>query len=242
MASGGGSGVQSGGQPAEQVVCTPAFVFPATTAFPGFDPRQHIANFIHHVPQQPTANDMLHTSSGSKHSSSQSQHSQHTNVKIKQQRSPVTQSQTGPHLLTTAIAFPGNPLQHNTQSQQHLQPQQQQQHAILIPATAASSQVRNVSSVSFSNSTTATVWPCPACKIPYKSASELQAHLSNHTKQEKSVPCNQCGKLFASAERVRIHVRVAHGEKSCSCEICGSGFSYRCKLLDHMRTHTGTHR
>ena len=150
----------------------------------GFDPRQHIANFIHHVPQQqPSANDMLHNSSATKaHSQSQqSQHTQHSNTKIKQQRSSQncnqSQPQTGTHLLTTAIAFPGNPLQHNSQSQQHLQPQQQQQHAILIPATAsAASQVRNVSSVCFSNST-ATVWPCPACKIPYKSASELQAHL-----------------------------------------------------------------
>ena len=180
---------------------------------------------------------MLHNTSATKsHSQSQqSQHSQHSTSKIKQQRNSqnCNQTQTGTHLLTTAIAFPGNPLQHNSQTQQHLQPQQQQ-HAILIPATAsAASQVRNVSSVSFNN-TTITVWPCPACKIPYKSASELQAHLryyslyvmsehlinikyivSNHTKQEKSVPCNQCGKLFASAERVRIHVRVAHGEKSC---------------------------
>lgn len=83
-------------------------------------------------------------------------------------------------------------------------------------------------------------WPCPACKtLSFKSASELQAHLSAHTKAEKSVPCNTCGKLFTSQERVRIHIRVAHGEKSCACEICGSGFSYRCKLLDHMRTHTG---
>ncbi|RWS08137.1 Zinc finger protein 214-like protein [Dinothrombium tinctorium] len=83
------------------------------------------------------------------------------------------------------------------------------------------------------------LWPCPACKTPCKSASELQAHLGQHTKTEKTVPCQQCGKLFANAERVRIHIRVAHGEKSCACEICGSGFSYRCKLLDHMRTHTG---
>ncbi|XP_054165462.1 zinc finger protein 436-like [Oppia nitens] len=246
MAS-GGTASQTSGQHTEQVVCTPTFVFPAATAFPGFDPRQHIANFIHHVPQQQSANDMLHTSSATKphsQSSQQSQHSQHTTKAVKQsQRTSQSltqqQAQTGPHLLTTAIAFPGNPLQHNTQQQQHLQPQQQQ-HAILIPATAGTtSQVRNVNTVSFTNNTTTTVWPCPACKIPYKSASELQAHLSNHTKQEKSVPCNQCGKLFASAERVRIHVRVAHGEKSCSCEICGSGFSYRCKLLDHMRTHTG---
>lgn len=53
------------------------------------------------------------------------------------------------------------------------------------------------------------------------------------------MPCQECGKLFASAERVRVHVRVAHGEKTCACDICGCGFSYRCKLMNHMRTHTG---
>ncbi|XP_076358251.1 uncharacterized protein LOC143250932 isoform X2 [Tachypleus tridentatus] len=83
------------------------------------------------------------------------------------------------------------------------------------------------------------LWPCPACKVPFKTAYELQAHLSHHTKGERTVPCEVCGKLFVSAERVRVHMRSAHGEKSCSCEICGSGFSYRCKLMDHMRTHTG---
>ncbi|KAI7697838.1 Gastrula zinc finger protein XlCGF26.1 [Sarcoptes scabiei] len=136
-------------------------------------------------------------------------------------------------------------------------------------------------------------WPCPACKIAFRSANELQTHLSAHfvpshpqphqqhqtkqqnnqstsslassntlsnttfnlntnsktsaakndqsvhMKKDKSVPCQECGKLFANAERVRVHVKVAHGEKTCSCTICGCGFSYRCKLLNHMRTHTG---
>jgi hypothetical protein len=135
--------------------------------------------------QQQQQNEMLHNSNTKPHSQQQ-QHSQHTTTtKIKQQRNAAScnqPQQTGPHLLTTAIAFPGNPLQQHTQPQQHLQPQPQQQHsahtAILIPATAAAtSQVRNVSSVSFNNNTSASVWPCPACKIPFKSASELQAHL-----------------------------------------------------------------
>ena len=104
--------------------------------------------------------------------------------------------------------------------------------------TSHGNSVDSLSSNHHHSNTNAT-WPCPACKITFKSASELQSHLNAHTKAEKSVPCQQCGKLFASAERVRIHIRVAHGEKSCACEICGSGFSYRCKLMDHMRTHTG---
>ncbi|XP_029838561.1 zinc finger protein 239 isoform X2 [Ixodes scapularis] len=86
------------------------------------------------------------------------------------------------------------------------------------------------------------LWPCPSCKVPFKAASELQQHLGQHARSERAagaVPCEVCGKLFASAERVRAHVRASHGEKACACDICGSGFSYRCKLLDHMRTHTG---
>jgi hypothetical protein len=249
MASSATVGQTSAPQQPEQVVCTPAFVFPAAAAFPGLDPRQHIANFIHHTQQpQLQQNEVLLHNNVKQHlqAQQQAQH-QHTTTKVKQQRSSTScnQQQVAPHQLTTAIAFPGNLLQQHTQAvqQQHLQqqpnPQQHSHAAILIPATAATSQVRNATSINFNNNASANVWPCPACKIPFKSASELQAHLSQHTKQEKSVPCNQCGKLFASAERVRIHVRVAHGEKSCSCEICGSGFSYRCKLLDHMRTHTG---
>ncbi|KPL94042.1 hypothetical protein QR98_0001050 [Sarcoptes scabiei] len=108
-------------------------------------------------------------------------------------------------------------------------------------------------------------WPCPACKIAFRSANELQTHLSSahfvpshpqphqqhqtkqqnnqstsslassntlsnttfnlntnsktsaakndqsvHMKKDKSVPCQECGKLFANAERVRVHVKVAH--------------------------------
>ncbi|XP_074602508.1 uncharacterized protein LOC141856146 [Brevipalpus obovatus] len=154
---------------------------------------------------------------------------------------------TSPHILSSAInAFitgtpskpEGNPFPGNSSLNQTHHKNLQGQHpaTIIIPASpATTAQVRNTHTVQYKSVT----WTCPQCQIPFKTASELQGHLSAHTKQEKSVPCQQCGKLFASAERVRIHIRAAHGEKSCACEICGSGFSYRCKLLDHMRTHTG---
>lgn len=100
----------------------------------------------------------------------------------------------------------------NQTLQKHIPTPHTQQHqtaAIIIPATATTNvQVRNPNANLLNYSAKATIsWTCPQCQIPFKTASELQTHLSAHTKQEKSVPCTQCGKLFASAERVRIHTR-----------------------------------
>ena len=154
----------------------------------GFDPRHHL-NFPilnHAQPQQQNdANAMLHSSNAKQHSQQQQQH--HSTTKIKQQRGSANscnqqqqQQQNAPHLLTTTIAFPGNPLQQHVQQQQHLQQQpNQQQHTILIPTAATASQVRNVSNAvaTFNNAGLINSWPCPACKVGFKSASELQAHL-----------------------------------------------------------------
>ncbi|KAI7697836.1 Putative zinc finger protein [Sarcoptes scabiei] len=82
-------------------------------------------------------------------------------------------------------------------------------------------------------------WPCPACKIAFRSANELQTHLSVHMKKDKSVPCQECGKLFANAERVRVHVKVAHGDKPFTCEVCGRSFSQKNHLKRHHMIHTG---
>lgn len=69
--------------------------------------------------------------------------------------------------------------------------------------------------------------------------SKSHGRSSSSSGNEKTVPCTECGKMFSSIQRVRIHCKNTHGEKPCSCEICGNEFSYRCKLVNHMRIHTG---
>lgn len=111
---------------------------------------------------------------------------------------------------------------------------------IMIPANSAQLKASNQL-----NNQGELVWTCPSCKSPCKTATELQSHLNVHIQAaakanaEKTVPCSVCGKLFSSQERVKIHIKVAHGSKSSQCTVCGSAFAYRCKLADHMRTHTG---
>lgn len=40
----------------------------------------------------------------------------------------------------------------------------------------------------------------------------------------RNIPCEVCGKLFATQDRMKAHMRSAHqADKNCSCSICGSG-------------------
>lgn len=40
----------------------------------------------------------------------------------------------------------------------------------------------------------------------------------------RNIPCDVCGKLFATQDRMKAHMRSAHQtDKNCSCSICGSG-------------------
>lgn len=52
-------------------------------------------------------------------------------------------------------------------------------------------------------------------------------------------PCQNCGKIFESHQRLRSHYRHTHGEKKYKCDLCPLRFLYPKDLKSHMRTHTG---
>ena len=56
---------------------------------------------------------------------------------------------------------------------------------------------------------------------------------------EKSFVCNDCGKSFSQAWRLKTHQHVHTGEKSFSCTDCGKSFTAAGNLKKHQRVHTG---
>lgn len=79
------------------------------------------------------------------------------------QQQQMLQQQMGTQLM--AVAFPG---QHSGSGQQQQQLGHQQQHQLIAAAPTRNNVTYSVNS---------TVWACPACKLSFKSAAELQTHL-----------------------------------------------------------------
>lgn len=52
-------------------------------------------------------------------------------------------------------------------------------------------------------------------------------------------PCQNCGKIFESHQRLRSHYRHTHGEKKYKCDWCPLRFLNPKDLRSHLRTHTG---
>ncbi|XP_071020072.1 endothelial zinc finger protein induced by tumor necrosis factor alpha-like [Oncorhynchus clarkii lewisi] len=58
------------------------------------------------------------------------------------------------------------------------------------------------------------------------------------TKKRLSESCF-CKKRYNSTCKLKAHVRLCHGGKSCTCPVCGKTFKLKGDLSKHMSTHTG---
>ena len=198
----------------------------SVSCFVGLDARQTLSGFVTQVPNN---------NNNSQTSTSQQQLIKFTKAQQKKNDSSTQTAQLVTSTITPTLTNHTITIHANSQHQQlqnnHLMQNGQTNKfpsttTIMIPAN--SNQMKG----SHLNANGEVVWSCPSCKTACKTATELQNHLSVHTKTEKSVPCEQCGKLFQSQERVKIHVKVAHGNRSAVCPICGSSF---CKLIFEMK-------
>lgn len=80
---------------------------------------------------------------------------------------------------------------------------------------------------------------CPICHKMYTSKAAYQAHQRTHTKEtEDPYRCNICSKTFAVPARLTRHYRTHTGEKPFRCEFCNKSFSVKENLSVHRRIHT----
>ena len=80
---------------------------------------------------------------------------------------------------------------------------------------------------------------CPVCNKKLYRRSLLSWHMKNvHGKRER-LPCDQCGKMFASSLSLEVHYTLHTGEKKFKCTQCDKRFRTLGSLDVHKRHHSG---
>ncbi|XP_031640766.1 zinc finger protein 724-like [Contarinia nasturtii] len=78
---------------------------------------------------------------------------------------------------------------------------------------------------------------CYLCKKVLKSMSSLKFHMRQHIGVTKSKVCDQCGKAYVTASKLKEHKSIHSDERPFPCEHCPKTFKTIAILRRHMRIH-----
>ena len=82
--------------------------------------------------------------------------------------------------------------------------------------------------------------PCEICGKMFKNKYNLKAHVKlMHGKAEGEFPCDQCGKVFRGKASLEYHTKVHNGDYPYRCDECGNGFMRHTHMLDCKNAHAG---
>ena len=76
---------------------------------------------------------------------------------------------------------------------------------------------------------------CDVCEKVFVSAPKLAIHVRIHTK-EKPYECDVCEKRFNQSGHLQTHMRIHTNEKPYECHVCDKAFRQLGTLQKHMRT------
>ncbi|XP_034934486.1 zinc finger protein 568-like [Chelonus insularis] len=82
---------------------------------------------------------------------------------------------------------------------------------------------------------------CDICGMDFRKRNELTVHLDEHiAKEEGDFQCEVCNRIFSNLRLFRIHKRVHYPQnKSWPCETCGKRYSSKNLLDEHVNNHIG---
>ena len=78
---------------------------------------------------------------------------------------------------------------------------------------------------------------CGVCEKVFVSASKLAIHMRIHT-NERPYECDVCEKVFRYPSYLARHMRTHTNEKPYECDVCEKRFTQSGNLKTHMRIHT----
>ncbi|KAJ8675109.1 hypothetical protein QAD02_010895 [Eretmocerus hayati] len=81
-------------------------------------------------------------------------------------------------------------------------------------------------------------FPCPHCPKRMVTQANLDDHVLRQHEQKQDYICEECGKIFKDAHRLRLHMPVHTGARPWKCTICTSAFGRRNGLRQHLLTHS----